>query len=200
MMKLMGFAILFGISTQISAMEIMSSPSSSIKIDGDSSVRKYSATAKPVAVKGIATAGTAASTLPWNPQEVELALPVVDLSSGERTLDKHMRENLKADQYPQILLKLTHFELAGGAASKTNTVKTSGTMTVAGVTKPIELESAVSVEQQKITIQGKKRILMSDFGIKPPVLMMGTLKTRDEIDVSYSVELLPNPVQKKASP
>jgi polyisoprenoid-binding protein YceI len=184
-------------------LEIVASPASTIQLDGDSTARKYTATAKSVAVKGKATSNTArahgaAGKLPWIPQEIELTLPAADLSSGERTLDKHMHENLKAEQYPVIRMRLSHFDFSGGDSA--SGAKATGELTVAGVTKPIELEPAILVDGQKVNIKGKKRLLMSDFGITPPVLMMGTLKTKNEIDISFDVNLLPNPAQTKDSP
>ncbi len=175
-------------------LEIVSAPGSTIKIDGDSTVRKFSAAAQSIVVRGKAKSqaagkSVAGGALPWIPLEMEVTLAVASLSSGERTLDKHMRENLKAGQNPLITLKLTHFEFAG-LEPKTTSVKASGELTVAGVTKPIELEPALAIDKQQVTIQGKKRVLMSDFGITPPVLMLGTLKTRNEIDISYDVILL----------
>lgn len=176
--------------------EIVSAPGASLKIDGDSTVRKFSATGKPVTVRGKAslnpeTTKSSAAKAPWIPIEVEFTLPVTSLSSGERTLDKHMYESLKAEQFPVIHMKLSHFEVPASEAGKPLQVKATGELTVAGVTRPLELEPSVTIDQSKVTIHGKKRVLMTDFGITPPVLMMGTLKTRNEIDVSYDVELSP---------
>ncbi len=176
--------------------EIVSAPGARLKIEGDSTVRKFSATGKPVTVRGKASLSPETSKspgvkAPWVPIEVEFTLPVMSLSSGERTLDKHMHEALKAEKFPVIHMMLSHFELPTGEVGQVMQVKAIGVLTVAGVTRPLALEPSVTIDQSKVTIHGKKRVFMTDFGITPPVLMMGTLKTRNEIDVSYDVELSP---------
>lgn len=37
--------------------------------------------------------------------------------------------------------------------------------------------------------EGSLKILMTDFGIKPPVALLGTLRTKNEIQVSFKVLL-----------
>ena len=170
--------------------EITALPSSSIKISGDSSVRKFSANSSPLELKGSAQSTKGApSHFTWLPERLEIKLPVANLKSGERTLDKHMHEALKEELFPLIDVKLSSFVVPSSDGALADTIKMSGEMTVAGVTKPIHLESAISAEGKELRIRGKKGVLMSDFGIKPPVLMMGTLKTRDEIDISFDVIL-----------
>jgi len=44
-------------------------------------------------------------------------------------------------------------------------------------------------------MQWHKKIKMSDYGIDPPSFMFGTVKTGDEMTVSFNVNLAP--VQKK---
>ena len=40
-----------------------------------------------------------------------------------------------------------------------------------------------------LRVKGSKEILMSDFGVRPPTLMMGTLKVRDRVVVNFDVVL-----------
>ncbi|MBC7690872.1 MAG: YceI family protein [Methylotenera sp.] len=178
--------------------DLMSMPGSTVKLDGDSTVRKYTANAASVTIVGkgalnAVSKSASAAKLPWTPLEIEMTLPITSLTSGERTLDKHMRENLKSEKNPNIQLKLNHFYFSGADSATVHPLKATGVMTVAGVSKPLELEAMTAVEGQKVNFKGKKKILMSDFGIAPPVLMMGSLKTKDEIEITYDVTLSPKP-------
>ncbi len=160
-------------------------PDSSIKIDGDSTVRKFSASAKSFSLDVKAKANRKfTGGFAWIPVEVHLSLPVQNLSSGEKILDQHMHENLKAERYPVVQMRLLEFDLSD---QNIGLVTATGVLTVAGVTKSIQLKASLSMEGSNIKIKGKQRLLMSDFGIQPPKMMMGALTTRDEIDVSFDV-------------
>jgi hypothetical protein len=169
-------------------------PESSFKIDGDSTVRKFSAVAKLFTLGGKARLNRGSTgPLPWTPLEIDMSLQVENLRTGESTLDKHMHESLMAEKYPFIQMHLAAFDFSdpsNGSAS------VSGNLTVAGVTKPIQLSASVSIEGPNVRIKGKQRLLMSDFGIQPPRMMMGALKTRDEIDVTFDVTFFASANQK----
>lgn len=170
--------------------EINFSPDSRIQIDGDSTMRKFSAASKAVDLKGKALIKPeVASGLPWTPTEVEMDLIVQSLKSGESLLDDHMHENLKSEKFPKIQMKLTNFSFSKDGG---NSVKATGQLTVAGVTKPLELKALLTAEGENLRIKGTKKVMMSDFGIEPPTMMMGTLKTRDEIEISFDVICLIN--------
>jgi hypothetical protein len=55
------------------------------------------------------------------------------------------------------------------------------------VTKRIQLTFAGTHTGNKITIKGSKELNMNDFKIKPPTAMMGTLKTGEQITVSFQL-------------
>lgn len=157
-----------------------------IHLNGDSTLRKYSSTAKVFEVMGTAINKPASEMeLPWMPTEVKMVLHIKNLKSGDETLDEHMQESLKFDKFPEIQLKLSNFSFTKGEDK--NTVKAVGTLTVAGVSKPIELNASLKVDGDNLKIAGIKKILMSEFGITPPTMMMGALKTADEVEISFDV-------------
>ena len=166
-------------------------PQSKVYLNGDSSVRKFSASSGGLDLRATAKEKPLAEgTLPWIPVEAEMFLVVKNLKSGNETLDDHMFDNLKADVYPQIQLRLTDFSYSDVMIG--NQMTASGTLTVAGVTKPIELMMNLTIEDQNLRITGNKILHMSDFGIVPPTMMMGALKTRDEIEIVFDVFCLIN--------
>lgn len=181
----------------IKEMNISFLPESKIRIDGDSTVRKFSATTEAVELNGKAIdKPEAKANLPWTPTEIEMVLAVKNLKSGDGTLDYHMHENLKAEKFPQISLKLTSFKFSNNDEGGMNTVTASGTLTVSGVTKPIALKATLAADGQNLRIKGNKLVLMTDYGIEPPTMMLGTLKTRNEIEISFDVICILNNKQK----
>lgn len=183
-MKFLNIFIIL-LSLPLFAKEIQFADGSRIEIRGDSSMRKFSAESKKIETRGTSDEKAApGSPLPWTPLEVEIALPVKSLKSDSETLDEHMWERLKAEKNPKIQLKLNKFSF-----SKSD-VTASGTLSVAGVTQDIELKALLNADGNKLAIRGTKTVLMTDFGIEPPTMMLGTIKTKNEIEVIFELNCL----------
>lgn len=173
-------------------------PDSRIQLNGDSTFKKYSAVTSHLDLSGEAKlTENSAARLPWAPIEVEMLLAVKNLKSGDETLDKHMYENLKAEKFPQIHLKLATFNFSDSRDGKPESVTASGTLMVAGVTKPLELKINLMIEGQKLRITGNKKLLMSDYDIDPPTMMLGAMKTRNEVEINFNVICLINYKEKE---
>jgi hypothetical protein len=62
---------------------------------------------------------------------------------------------------------------------------------VAGVTRPVEVEVVYEVRNGALFFKGSKKIKMTQFNVEPPSFMFGTIKTGDEITVSFEATLAP---------
>jgi polyisoprenoid-binding protein YceI len=125
---------------------------------------------------------------------VDVVIPVKSLSCGNSGLEKNMFKTLKADQYPEIRYQLSTYQVAG-ATDDGVTLQAVGTLTIAGQQKTIEM--AVKTDRGPggtATATGTQSLLMTDFGIKPPVFMLGTLKTGNKITVSFKLNMTPRAV------
>jgi polyisoprenoid-binding protein YceI len=71
------------------------------------------------------------------------------------------------------------------------TARISGELTMAGQTRPVTLEGAVTSEDGKVRVRGSKRLVMTDFGVQPPSLMMGTMKVAPPVTIGFDVTLKP---------
>jgi hypothetical protein len=163
-------------------------PSSSIEIKGDSTVRKFSAKAEKIELKGTAEMQPLADGfLNWTPTEIEMRIETENLKSDGRTLDEHMHEAMKIKQYTSLIMKLNTFSFEGKNKEGAEMVTSRGSFTLAGVTQTIEIKALLRLEGSQVRIQGHKEMLMSDYGIAPPTMMLGTLKTKDAIDVNFDV-------------
>ena len=97
------------------------------------------------------------------------------------TMDKNMYKALKTDQYPSITFTLTKVALVSG-----NNVNAEGQLTIAGVSHTINLmaTSKYDINGQWV-FTGSKTMKMTDFNVEPPVVLFGTLKTGDEITITF---------------
>ncbi len=121
-------------------------------------------------------------------KSVEVTVPVKTLSCGNGTMNEHMQKALKADENPDIKFELKTYEVGAKTAEGT-AVKAEGTLTIAGETKPIELEGVVSSTATGLHVVGQKQIDMTQWGVKPPKLMLGTLKVAPAVTIHYDVVL-----------
>jgi polyisoprenoid-binding protein YceI len=78
--------------------------------------------------------------------------------------------------------------IPGGATE--GSVKLKGNLTIAGQEKPVTIDASLALDAGgALRVKGSKEILMSEFGVRPPTLMMGTLKVRDRVVVNFDVVL-----------
>jgi polyisoprenoid-binding protein YceI len=127
-------------------------------------------------------------------KSIEVVIPVKSLSCGNKGLEENMLKTLKADKFPEIRYQLSTYEIASAADNQV-TLKSVGMLTVAGNQKQIEM--IVKTERGadgKAVAVGTQSILMTDFGIKPPVFMLGALKTGNKIVVSFKLNVAPRAV------
>ncbi len=121
-------------------------------------------------------------------RSVEVTVPVKTLSCGNGTMNEHMQKALKADANPDIKFELKSYQVGVKTAEGT-AVKAEGTLTLAGETKPIELDGTVTPTATGLHVVGQKQIDMTQWGVKPPKLMLGTLKVAPAVTIHYDVVL-----------
>ena len=124
-------------------------------------------------------------------RSLDLEVPVKTLKSEKSGLDKNLWKSLKADEHPTIHFHLTQYTVEPSASNAdTLRIHARGTLDIAGVQRPDTLDARAFRTPQGIWLEGTEPLLMSDFGIKPPTLMLGTLKVADRIDVHYKMLLV----------
>ena len=65
-----------------------------------------------------------------------------------------------------------------------------GALTVAGGTRPIVLDADGFAVPGGVRIAGSTSLRMTDYAVKPPTLMLGAIKTADQVVVTFDMELL----------
>lgn len=124
---------------------------------------------------------------------VLVTIPVRSLDCGNRGLQTNMLKALKADQNATISFRLDTYEI--DAASRTTdafTAQAVGSLTIAGQQRPVQLR--VRGERHPdgaIRARGERDLLMSAFGIRPPTMMLGAVKTGDRIVVKFDLQARP---------
>ncbi|MGI9158413.1 MAG: YceI family protein, partial [Saprospiraceae bacterium] len=121
---------------------------------------------------------------------LNVEVPVKSIKSTKGSImDSKTYDALKADDHPKITFKLeraTPIKQSGDGYSVTAT----GSLAIAGVTKKVDLSVKGKMDAGgNLLFSGSKKIKMTDYGIKPPTALMGTMTVGDEVDVVFSVTL-----------
>jgi len=120
-------------------------------------------------------------------KSLTLTVPSQSLKSAHTAMDKNAYSSLKTDKYKTIAFSIT------SATVQKNVVQCTGNLTICGVTKVITLEATCTPNANgSLHCTGSKAIKMSDYQVEPPTFMFGTVKTGDDITVSFNLQLAPN--------
>jgi len=163
---------------------IVIDPESRLWLAGDSTLHVYHSTATKISAAGqaegpdVLKAGAVRS--------FQLVVPVEGLKSGKSGLDRNMYKALKAKDHPEILFRLSRLTLepSGNGASS---VKADGLLTVAGQERAVTLRPEIKAEDGRLRVEGQQELRMTDFGVKPPSLMLGAVRTKNEVTVHYHI-------------
>lgn len=167
-------------------------PESRLWFDGTSTVRNWSCKATQIqaAIDGEATAPAAVLDGRKAVRTVDVVFPVagLDCQDGNRTMNNHMRNALNAEQHQAIRFQLNDYTLAK-AANTTGSLQ--GQLTINGQTRPITVPVQFANAAGALRVTGRYPLAMTQWGVQPPRLMMGTLKVGDTITVNFDLLLQP---------
>ncbi len=167
--------------------------SARITISGTSNIHAYTASTSTVRVTRSQVAGAVEGPDFWvnvlKPGFVEIfevAIPSATLTSPVEGVDKNMHNALQVTAHPDIVFRLLRLEPRPG---ETGAVRGVGVLQIAGVEREVTLDITTERKKSTLNVQGRVRLLMTDFGIKPPTAMLGMLKTDPKVTVTFETVL-----------
>jgi polyisoprenoid-binding protein YceI len=169
-------------------------PESRLWVDGTSTVRKFSCAAGVVTADVQAKPGAAAAVLGGEKavRSVELRIPAARLDCRNGTMNEHMYKAIRAAEHGEIVFKLASYDVSAADGAVRGTL--AGTLTLGGVTRPIAVEaSGAGAGPNALRVTGTHQLKLSDFGLKAPSLMMGTMKVGDVVTVGFDLVLKGEP-------
>lgn len=106
------------------------------------------------------------------------ARPLSDKDRGE--IEDNARRTLDVDRHPTATFESTR------VVSRDDHATISGTLTLHGVTAPIDVEAR---ELTPTRYRATTVVSQSSYGIKPYSALLGALKVRDDVEVEIDVDL-----------
>jgi hypothetical protein len=155
-----------------------------VKVLGTSNLHNWSMEDKDVACSVRFIYG-ASKTLPVSLAAFTFAFPVHNLKSGSSGMDSKAYDAMKASNSGNIVFTASSSTVTPGSAGQFK-VKSNGSLTIAGVSKSVVLTAACVVKSDgSVTCTGTDKLLMTDYQIKPPTYMLGTLRTGNSLTIDF---------------
>ncbi len=123
-------------------------------------------------------------------QDVEVKITVKGIKSEEgKKMDSKTYEAFKSEENPFIIYAFDNAEV-NISASNVVTISAAGDLSMAGTSKQVVLKAVgKELSNGDLQLSVSQKIKMTDYGIKPPVMFLGTIKVGDEITVNFEFEL-----------
>jgi polyisoprenoid-binding protein YceI len=159
-----------------------------MSISGTSTLHKWESGVTALSVKSdinISEGGLEAI----NSLSIEVDVKSIKSEHGAM-MDKKTWEALKATQFPKITYQLTKVESITSSGAGEYDIKALGNLSIAGVKLPIDMNVKGKIlNGGNLSFKGAKKIKMSDFKMEAPTALMGTIKTGNEITVTFDIVL-----------
>jgi polyisoprenoid-binding protein YceI len=110
-------------------------------------------------------------------------------ASDHRDIEANMRGKkvLAADVHPRVV-----YVAEGGAAPRGEPFMAAGKLTLRGRTRDLPARVTIrDVEGGVVEVTGEVELLQSSFGIKPYSAMLGALKIKDTVRITFSLRCRP---------
>lgn len=184
MVCVMGFSSLVKAQTTY---KINESKDMDMKLSGTSTLHKWTMDAKTFSGGADFNFKPGSSAELISVKSLAFSLEVANLKGSENGLNNNAYKALKAKEYKDIDYKLLSATISPVKDNKF-LIKAHGNLTIAGVTKEIDMDVWCIVNQDKtITCTGSEKLNMTDYAVKPPTFMLGAMKTGDAITLDFTL-------------
>ena len=123
---------------------------------------------------------------------IRISMNVLSITSDMgRVMEKKTYEALKASAYPEILFTFnTPMRLTQVRDCQT-TIPVRGVLALAGISKPmIMLVKTFEISQGVLQFEGSQTIKMTDYGVRPPTALFGTMRSGPDITIHFKTNFL----------
>ena len=110
--------------------------------------------------------------------------PAGDVAEVQRTMLSD--RVLDVTRYPTIAFESDRISVQQRSAGSL-TLRVDGRLTLHGVTKPVSIPVAVRLDGSKMTATAEATVRQSEFGIKPVTAAGGTVRVKDEVEVTFTI-------------
>jgi len=148
-------------------------------ISGSSTVRNWTCNAQGTLVVAPATGGTAAPGFPAGLQSATVTVPLTAFKCPNDEMTQHLNETMQSQKFPAVVFQMDKYTVAGTQA------EAAGTMTIAGVAKPVTVPLTLTPSDAGVSVEGSTRLEFATFNLEPPAVFLGMLKVGPQIRIAF---------------
>lgn len=120
---------------------------------------------------------------------INFTVPAESLKSEHKQMDKNTYKALNTAKYANISFTAASVTVKPSGATNYLLIA-KGRLTISNVTKDVVLTAlGVMNADKSITYSGSYKLKMTDYNVDPPSAMLGTIKTGDNITVTFNLHL-----------
>ncbi len=183
MKQIMILGLLFISVTFLNAQEklVIEAEKSSITIEGTSTLHDWEIEVEEF--NGYAE-------IKFNSKEIqihggEIVCEVASFESGKSRMNKEVYKAMEVEDYPEVTFSYVRTEDIVQNNNKL-TVNAIGELTIAGTTRTINTTITGEYRDGLLKLEGTEHFEMSSYGVEPPSVMFGTIKSGDKLSIKYS--------------
>jgi len=182
------------LNAQVLVHRMIVQPSSTLSIEGKTNINSYKCAISRYAGSDTLVIHEGGRNI--RPVFVKGAV-VLDASSfdcGLRLMTSDFHKAINSKVYPSIVIDFISFEKMPTYASAPEKFKGILKISLGGVTNLFEVNCAIEADSTGIIhLTGGRDFLFSDFKLTPPTRMLGAIKVREALKVSFHLKLTLDP-------
>jgi hypothetical protein len=121
-------------------------------------------------------------------ESVRIAIKVDDIDADSRRMNNNMHGYLKKDRHPEITYRLVEAKELAVLDNPGVKLTVRGVINAAGTDKEIVHDVEVRKNDSGgLVVSGSQDLKMTDFGIDPPTAMLGSVRSRDEMTITFEI-------------
>jgi len=125
-------------------------------------------------------------------RSIRICMKVLSIKSDMgRVMDNKTYEALKAATYPEIQFTVSAPIQLVQVRDCQTAFPVKGDLALAGMSKPVTmLVTTFEIRQRNLSFEGSQRINMSDYGVKPPSALFGTMRAAPDITIHFKTNFI----------
>lgn len=148
-------------------------------VSGTSTVRGWTCSVEGAAQ--VTTGGSASvSGFDDGVQTATLTVQVEEFECPQDQMREHLLEAMQANEFPRITFTLDSYEVSGQGAVA------NGSLTILDATRDVSFPISLTPSGSGVEIAGELPLDVTDYGVEPPVVMLGLMRVRPEIRIQFS--------------
>lgn len=167
--------------------------SSSLAVDGSTNINNFSCKIHSYNQTDTLYFSPKEKTLQQIKVNGRLKINVSDFDCKHKVMTRDLQKTLQAQKHPYMIVKFLNFADMPSAPQSNSMTTGDVEIELAGVKRSFQVKYAIhKTNQQNIELIGTRSVNFSDFNLKPPSKLGGTIRVKNELQVAFKLQLKKN--------